>query len=276
MNTTWVFTASSTPAVKSGCTWTDGQNVLTMGTFPISAFGCEVRKLYLQRSKTHNVVIPVPGIPPVRNSLDGLLPSPNSLAEPDLGWSIIKSWNETDIPNSGVFPIVYSETVPHSTFYYYRLSLVFRKHLLQQNGQPYVPNIGNQWDSNIATIVQTFDLSICETDACTIPSGCSTPRVVWDAPELGIPIINAISHIPCCAPCGLACYRIDFSWPYASNIPTSYLVYKSYDGVTFSNQATALTSPWYDSDPANKIYYRFVAVLQSFSTAAGNTVVGTY
>lgn len=271
----WELNATSVPARKNpDCSWTNGTNTLTSTTFPLTAFGAQIRRLYLQRATTHNIVLPAPGASPVRNSLAGYLPSPDSLGEPDLAWVIVKTWNETDIPDSTVFPITFSESAAHSTFYYYRLSLVWSKF-----GN--VQQIGSQWDSNIATIVQPFNLSICQTDLCVIPQGCRT--LVWDAPQLGIPIITGIvrtSPTTCCSiPCdGTGCYRVSYAWPYSSNLPVTYWISKSYDGTTFSPYvAQASTSgSWDDSDPAHLIYYRFDAQLASNSIVAGNVFRATY
>lgn len=178
MSYQWSMTTQGTiPAVRNtDGSWTVGTNVLTLGVPPNGPLGFEVHRIYLQRATTHDIIEPLAQGAP-RDSLDGLMPSPSNLFPPDLSWVILRTWNEAQIAQT-TWPTNYSESAPHSTFYYYRLSLVFRKHLLQQDGTPYVPNIGQQFDSNIATIVQPFELNICGS-----PKDCQ-PRLTWDGPVL--------------------------------------------------------------------------------------------
>ncbi len=193
--------------------------------------------------------------------------------EPDSFWTTLRTWGNSELPTVGAWPTTYQHlNVPHSTLYYYRLIFI----VLRENDTPW------ELDSNVAVVVQPFDLSVCSTDACppVAQANCTT-RLVWDAPILYVPFIS-ITHVPQteCGP-STGCYKVTVAWPYTPT-PTDFTVYKSTDsGVTFNAVSTPfvynpVALSWYDSDSAHRRDYYLVANRPNGSTIKSNIVTGTY
>lgn len=267
----WPLTAS-TPAVASKTcsnganSWTDGTNRLDWTAINVEGVEpYENKALFLQRSSvdnnkpnaTHNHYIRV---------ISGLPLNPDA----DSLWTTIKTWRDAEL-DFNVFPTFWTETASHSTLYYYRLVLMAAHNA----------GIADELDSNIATIVQPFDLSICTVDACTIPQNCRT--LLWDAPVLTVPFITG-THCPC-ADTGCAqgpWYKITVNWTYTP-APVSYDVYKSTVGpdslVLAANTATSplnACNEWFDSELAHTAWYQFRANRPNGSVINSNIVQISY
>jgi hypothetical protein len=154
------------------------------------------------------------------------------------------------LPANYPFPTSFQDNVGANTFYNYRLIAIF--------SFPNNPPTFLEVDWNVVTVVTPFDFS-----ANTSPSGI---LLSWKSPTLVVPYITNFTHAPC-VPASCGCYRLDYQPPITS--PPAllrYLVWKSYDGITFFNHVGANIDPappgaasWYDSDCARNIWYYFQA-----------------
>lgn len=270
-------TDTTQSAIKSGCTWSTGINrlVWTKPSDTIAGFAFNAqawRAVFLQRSSIDNHTPNGLGGPQFYSTTRKTPPT-------DSLWTTLFS---TVIGLEGDWPTTFEEVVPHSTFYYYRLIFIAAPDGVSSNGK--------ELDSNVATIVQPFDLSICQQPpACTVPQGC-TPRLVWDVPQLYLPFITG-SHVaasdPCCgsAPTN-GCYKIAADLTQVPNTQTVD-VYKSTVGpdslvkvVTSANLTCAGcgNSCWYDSAAGyhGPIWYQFQAVRTNGSVIPSNIVQLSY
>ncbi len=259
------LTATATPATKSCSngvnTWTNGINHLVWPQMDRSTL--DYVGVYLQRSTVDDKI---PYFPSWTQNVAAAGPRPDSL------WTTLLTWistNKAEVP-----PKAYDDVVPHSTFYYYRLIFQLRT---SGTSPPF-----SEFDSGCVTAVQPFDLSICSTDSCTVPQQC-TNRLVWDAPQLYVPFITAITHVGS-AECDGAtgCYKITYNWTTTPKNPTEYWVYKSYDSITFTKVAVVpfvsanTVYNWYDSDTHHGIFYRFDAQRPFNSVISSQVVFATY
>lgn len=268
--TTWELNASTPVIATKSCsgsvnTWTNGTNRLDWTAINIEGIEpYENKAMFLQRSSinnnkpnaTHNHYIRV---------ISGLPLNPDT----DTFWTTIKTWRDAELVFN-VFPTFYEDTVPHSTFYYYRLIIM----------AAHIPSIADELDSNIATIVQPFDLSVCSTDACTIPQNCNTPRLVWDAPVFTVPFINGTHTVAGLCNGANNLYRINVNYT-STPAPLTYDVYKSTVGpdslaLVVTNAALNACNDWYDSDPSHTIWYQFRANRPNGSVIPSNILQLSY
>jgi len=241
-------------------------------SFPISGAETSAAQLtfYIQRStsKTNNPLAP---------NFSNLNVGHGTLS-PESGWKTIAQFNPGDtLPGSNQTITVnnqsftawvarYTDTDPFAdgTTHVANYRLVY---FFFASGQW----IEIDWD--ISTAIKPYHL-FSPLDVTQPPYvDAQGLHLAWDA---AIPFLT-VSHVPC-APNPDGCYRIDYAWPYAT-LPTDYSVFKSYDGVSFSEVVTSVdphSSPWYDSDDAHSIYYQWVANFPNGGRFMSNIVHGTY
>ncbi len=242
--------------------WTTGTNRISW-TDPADVLGNpNWRGAFIQRS---SVASNMPGLLDLYNTTNKAPPI-------DTAWDTVFSW--TRLGGVEPWPRDFSESVQHSTFYYYRGIFI----AAPDGGS----SLGTELDSGVMWIVQPFDLSICSTDSCGQVPQCPV-RLVWDAPMFTVPFITG-SHVGQ-SECGGSngCFKIRVTWPYTP-APLSYDVYRSSVGPdSLALVANTSTSPlnvnndWYDSDGSfHTMWYQFRALRPNSSVIASNIVQITY
>lgn len=230
---------------------TPGTNVLNWAVPPTTGAGDPQtfawRALFLQRSV--NVDVPGPFGPYVFNHVTTLSALNHRLVPGVNGrWNTIRTWTTAELPQ-GSWPLQYSESVPHTTWYYYRLIYMARSNA---DGT----GTGIQYEWNHAYIVQPGVLAGTK-------SGDSPTHLTWDAPLLVDPNFS-FTITPSTDPaCGnpVCKWALRWTWPFVTQ-PSSYVLSKSYDGTNYYLAATlspSFTQPFYDNDQHATIYYKMQA-----------------
>lgn len=213
-----------------------------LGTF-------DTKKLYLQRSGNSKSI---PGAPL------HLWVTTSTSPPADANWITIASW-----PDASIAPLSYDDTVPNSTFFYYRLCLVIKK---TGTTSPFL-----ELDWNAATIVQPYLLKPTQIPGST--------RLTWSPP---FPVLGSWLWCPSgcdrCVPG--AHYAVYYALPSQDGRALASLsVFKSYDGANYSNVAAIplnQPSPWCDADPSHNIAYFFRAQYNDGTLVDSNGINVSY